>query len=892
MAQTAIATVVASFALATVHAFTYSVKFSTNMVTVMRGRTSEAEKVNFRFVSLTAVDGIHFASPTNHVLSFAAGESTADIPMIELPVAAVEQIADRYQTGTSREYGFELYDDEGYVLADATRRINFGSDYSVGGSFVNQSVSNLVYFSCLRNGEATSFSTDMESGMYFDVAYVPSTNWITVTDAGYNQGVHTVSTDGFYSRAGAREYWSGVSNVILNATVCFQARDVDDGWHFIQILADNDSSWDDDDTDATIQHDPSDSLYKACHQLREGFPSNILEEGCSFYFPHRYDYPRRLQEAADGIPNGYSEFACMTNCMDVQKFRGADLRAPQAGALALSPAVNNLNIRFDASGEGHNDWEFKNLFVRMTLCDAQAPMLRQAVMAEGTRVKYGKVVITLVFDEIVNASGTVLHTSWGDLAVQEDASNRANAVPYVGYITADAGTELRITGFTGVPTDLAGNSFVSTGDTVVAVWDTLANNVVSAYQLPPVQDGVVQIASGLDLYKYSEMVAQQPKTSARLTCDIDMALSGDIPLPAMGTLPGFAGTFDGNGQVIRNLQNVESVEGHAGLFAVVAPRGVVKNVGLVDANITRPAEWTFGGICGLNYGTVEGCWFTGAYCAGSTLNTTNYGGIVGMNTARGTVRNCVSVNTAGNALNDAVGTNNGVVENVDFLELGEFASGHVCYILNGCVTNGTQVWYQRIGSDAFPTNSGPTVYYHNGHYVNSLGGSLGSPLSAAPAFLAGAAPSVRANYESWANRYGAAAAGGANEATFLLNADPASQVPDSAALLKVVDFRRTATGFHLELASDVAPLTQNEAQSGTSAVCNGYLTVYAATSPSAPRDAWTALSVPAVDAGNGRIAVDIAPSDFPAGQSADGSPVPMFFIAAITVTESPSPREK
>ena len=73
MARTAIATVVASFALATVHAFTYSVKFSTNMVTVIRGRTSEAGKVNFRFVSLTAVDGIHFASPTNHVLSFAAG---------------------------------------------------------------------------------------------------------------------------------------------------------------------------------------------------------------------------------------------------------------------------------------------------------------------------------------------------------------------------------------------------------------------------------------------------------------------------------------------------------------------------------------------------------------------------------------------------------------------------------------------------------------------------------------------------------------------------------------------------------------------------------------------------------------------------------------------------
>ena len=896
MARTAIVMVVAFFALATVHAFTYSAKFSTNMVTVIRGRTSDAETVNFRFVSLTAVDGIHFASPTNHVLSFAAGESTADIPMIELPVAAVEQTAARYQTGTSREYRFEVLDDEGCILVSAIRRIDYGSSYAVSDAWLNQDVSNLVYFSSpAYDSFVKTFSTDMDSGKFQDQAYLPSTNWITVTDAGYSQAVHTVSTAGFYSRAGvAREYLSQI-DAKLYATACFRAQDVDVGTHFIQILADNDSTYDGDDENGVIQNPPDISLFKACFELYQG--NRLTNDNCLVFLPHRYNYMKRGDEY-DANLRGYSEISYLRNTFYTNEFKSADLRASQTGALALSPVVTNINIRFDSAGPGSNDWKFKDLFVRMALGDARAPTLLQAVVSAGPNLKYGEAVITLVFDEIVKASGTVLKTTWGDFTAQECATNRANAVPYVGYISAEAGTALAVTDFTGVLTDLAGNAFQSTNAEAVAIWNALSTNVVGASKLPSIQDGVVQISSARDLCQYSEWVSgtsgnwigEQSGLSARLTRNIDMSLIGTFAFPAIGSIHGFSGVFDGNGQVIRNLQNVKSVDGHMGLFGVVAPRGVVKNLGLVDANITQPAEWTFVGICGRNSGVVEGCWFTGAYCAGSTLNTTNYGGIVGVNTARGTVRNCVSVNTAGNALNGAVGTNNGVVENVDFLELGEFASGHVCYILNGGVTNGTQVWYQRIGSDAFPTNSGPTVYYHNGSYVNSLGGSFGSSLSAAPAFLAGAAPSVRANYESWATRYGAAV-DGANEAAFLLNADPASHVPDNAALLKVVDFRQTATGFHLELASDVAPLTQNEAQSGTSAVCNGYLTLYAATSPSAPRDSWTALSVPAVDAGNGRIAVDIASSDFPAGQSADGSPAPMFFIAAITVTESPPPEK-
>ncbi len=894
MARRAVALLFVLSSAVAAGASTYTVTAAGNTFTIRRSDTSAQETVYCRTVSHTAVAGIHFTARAE-TLTFGRGEATKTILVTEASIANVP-LQSRYQTGTSRQYRLEVFDYEGCVLADAVRTITYSANYSFNNARVSQNVSNLVYFAATSTSTnfVEAYSTGVPSSKFRDVAYAASSNWIEVTEQGYQQRVYTLSTDSLFLGLGVpREYFLQ-SGAMMHATVCFRARDVDDGYRYIQISS-GEQAYDGNDPGATVGT-PRNSYYKACFQLDRDASTSVgtilRGNGALCFFPHQYDNKSRSQEASGALPQGHSEFAYHRNYMDAQKFKMTNLRSPDAGALVLSPAMGNLFIRFSSTAPaGSASWQFKDLFVRLALVDQTPPTLGRVVVTQGRNVKFSKVTITLVFSEIMEeAAGTVLKTSWGDFVAQPSTGSRANAVSFVGYISADPGTPLSFVDVQGPLADLAGNAFLHASSEAQSVWATMESNLVESSQVtPPVQDNVVQISTEWDLYKYADMVARQPKLSARLMRDIDMNHSASLPLPAMGSIHGFAGTFDGNGHVIRNLQSIVPVCGHMGLFGLVAPNGVVKNVGVVGADIAEPAECTFGGISGRNYGLVEGCWFTGAYCAGRTLTSGVHGGIVGENAVRGTVRNCVSVNAAANALRGAVGANDGTVENVEFLELGTFASGRVCYILNGGVTDGTQAWYQRIGSDAVPTNAGPTVYYRNGSYVNSLG-SLGSSPSVAPAFLAGAAPSVRTSYESWANRYGAAAAG-ANEAAFLLNADPASQVPDNASLLKVVDFRPTSAGFHLELASDVAPLTQNESQSGTSAVCNGFLTVYAATSPSAPRDSWTALSVPAVDAGNGRIAVDIDLSDFPAGQSADGTPAPTFFIPALTVAPSPSSRE-
>lgn len=44
----------------------------------------------------------------------------------------------------------------------------------------------------------------------------------------------------------------------------------------------------------------------------------------------------------------------------------------------------------------------------------------------------------------------------------------------------------------------------------------------------------------------------------------------------------------------------------------------------------------------------------------------------------------------------------------------QFSSGEVCYLLNGGVIDGTQVWYQTIGTDDKPLFEGKTVVYNAG----------------------------------------------------------------------------------------------------------------------------------------------------------------------------------
>ncbi|MCQ2196258.1 MAG: hypothetical protein MJZ60_01890 [Bacteroidaceae bacterium] len=118
-----------------------------------------------------------------------------------------------------------------------------------------------------------------------------------------------------------------------------------------------------------------------------------------------------------------------------------------------------------------------------------------------------------------------------------------------------------------------------------------------------------------------------------------------------------------------------------------------------------------GGICGRNISrnnnicNVENC-----YTTATVSGTTNVGSICGCNTNDSFIKNCYSTNTSSLP---AIGLNEGTFYLCETgVAADRFASGEMACQLNGSVddegnwtpgaTDGTQAWYQQLGSDAAP----------------------------------------------------------------------------------------------------------------------------------------------------------------------------------------------
>jgi hypothetical protein len=116
----------------------------------------------------------------------------------------------------------------------------------------------------------------------------------------------------------------------------------------------------------------------------------------------------------------------------------------------------------------------------------------------------------------------------------------------------------------------------------------------------------------------------------------------------------FTGSFDGQGYEIRDLYINRPNENRTGLFDRVFPRGVIKDVGVVNATVT--GEWYVGSLAGENWGTVSN-W----YSSGNVTGDSCVGGLVGWN--RGTVSNCYSSGnvTGDEGIGGLVGCNYGIV---------------------------------------------------------------------------------------------------------------------------------------------------------------------------------------------------------------------------------------
>ena len=115
-----------------------------------------------------------------------------------------------------------------------------------------------------------------------------------------------------------------------------------------------------------------------------------------------------------------------------------------------------------------------------------------------------------------------------------------------------------------------------------------------------------------------------------------------------------------------------------------------------------------GGICGLNRSTIESC-----YNTGSVSGRSDVGGVCGLN--RSTITKCYWLNTA--YTGNGIGTDeNGTSENVVAKTAEQFASGEVCWLLNGSASENVS-WYQNLNNGQtvdeypMPDSSHGTVYH-------------------------------------------------------------------------------------------------------------------------------------------------------------------------------------
>lgn len=424
-------------------ASSFTVECTNNTFTVTRTtNTTTTETVCYRTVSLSALEGKNFTSATGNLV-FDADHNTRSVTITETSINSIDAKY-CFQNSTTRAYRFEVVDKAGLYLAHCDRTITYGDDYVVDDKYVNQSITDLVYF---QNGRMYS---GVPTTKYYDVVHAGTSNTDLKIDDGYdynNNTLCTVSTSSFFNQLKAPQSYYNDLKYKLYATVHFEQKEKDDGYQYIQILTDNSTTYDGKDGDGKIDNGPSTSIYKAAFILTK--TENVYSSGYKFQaFPHKSD---------DTYNN--REFDYSDSYLYQQKFQSASYRAENSGSLVLSPTVNNINVRFDANGSGDDTWYVRNLKVRLALCDATSPTRNSFCVAPGRHSRGDRVYVSVAFSETVTISGSTkkLSSSWGDLTYVE--GNKTNVLTFMGTIPDNATGALNITGLTGDIADLVWNAF-------------------------------------------------------------------------------------------------------------------------------------------------------------------------------------------------------------------------------------------------------------------------------------------------------------------------------------------------------------------------------------------------------------------------------------------------
>ena len=697
--------------------FTVSSPQDNNTFRITRtGNTAVAESIDWRVVSLSAMAGMHFTGYQGNysgTVTFAANEPYKDITITETTPSGTNSDCFLYQNTTSRSYRFEVLDKNGDILASKDRTITTGTQFT--NAYVNQSVTDLVYFT--DNGNISSGS----GNKYLDVSY-SSSNWIQVTDGGYKQGVHTVSTNSLYNNTNLRFYLHN-REYKMYATVYFTQKEEQDGYQYIQIYTGSAGTYDTGDDPNGGVNDPSNSLYKACFILSYSPSGSVMSDSHYQFFPHRYDYVDKATETSHNIT--HYEFDYGNSHLYQQKFKTASpsYKASNSGSLVLTTAIDNIHIRFDAGGSDGDTWDFKDLKVRLALVDNAAPIVINNYMVSGGRHQKGNTIyVSVPFKEIVTVTGTpTLASNWGTLSYV--AGSGSNVLTFRGTIDPTDNNPFSVSGYSlngGTIKDLAGNSF--SGSISHSFGTTLDEDYVWAItDFNSLGVNTYEVTSKTDLRHLALLVNEEKNNCGGLTFLQTQDITCDNTyIPIGNYFDSFKGTYDGQGHTISGITVTRtgtetSTSWCLGLFGQI--KGTVQNV--VLSNSSFIGYYQVGGIVGYNNGgTVQNCRVESSVTikAGND-NATDLGGIVGENYESsnvGTIIGCISAATVSDN-----GKNN-------TKEFGGIVGRNYQSIVQDCLYTGTTVSAASNNGAIVGYYSGTSTYTNN-YYTNiDLGGVNGS----------------------------------------------------------------------------------------------------------------------------------------------------------------------
>ncbi|MDP3586946.1 MAG: filamentous hemagglutinin N-terminal domain-containing protein, partial [Sulfuricurvum sp.] len=159
--------------------------------------------------------------------------------------------------------------------------------------------------------------------------------------------------------------------------------------------------------------------------------------------------------------------------------------------------------------------------------------------------------------------------------------------------------------------------------------DGTAINYIIIDSLGSAGDEITGAANSLQGLAYSTNLLGNYALGANIDASSTSTWNSNMGLVPIGNATtNFTGTFDGLGHTISNLKIYRISGSYIGLFGRTGTSAVVKNIGLVNENITGRSY--VGGLAGYNAGSITDSYATGRVAVSS--RGTYGGGLVGYNT--------------------------------------------------------------------------------------------------------------------------------------------------------------------------------------------------------------------------------------------------------------------